>query len=163
MYKKKLKSVFSELLPTEERKAAWQTFMEQTKHLLEDPYGSRIWGTYKSLTESREFLDLVIKAAQLELTLTQLHQMNDPELTIGSIKQSRGSEIVEYVIVRSPFIEPGKKRKEVRVYLGRLDEMKKSLAQLRKDPKFHEMAKQKVLDEMTKVFKETQKNTKRCL
>jgi hypothetical protein len=161
--KKRLKPVIYDLLPDEERKGAWQSFLELSQHLQKDAYARKVWGEYKSLIDSKEFVEMVNKAAQLELTLVQLAQMNDPELTIGTIKQDRGSEVVEYVIVRSPFIEPGKKRKEVRVYLGRLDEMKKSLAQLRKDPKFIEMARQKVLDEMTKVFKETQKNTKRWL
>jgi hypothetical protein len=161
MNKKKLKSVFSELLPNEERKAAWQTFMEQTEHLQKDPYANKVWNKYKSLVESEEFKHTMSKAAQLELTLTQLHQMSEAELTIGTIKQDRGNEIVEYVIVRCPFTEEGKKRKEVRVYMGRMDDIRKTVAQLKRDPKFLQEARDRVMTAMKTAFMETQKNTKK--
>jgi hypothetical protein len=163
MTKKKLKSVFYDVLPTEEKKAAWQTFLEQSSHLQEDPYGKKVWTEYKSLVESKEFIDMMNKAAQLELTLVQLAQMVDPEIALGTIRQDRGNETVEYIIVRAPFTEDGKKRREIRVYVGRVDDARKSIAQLKKDQKFLEEARKKVIEAMREVFSETRKQSKRWL
>ncbi len=149
--KKRTRGVFHELLPTTEKRAAWESFAlefpssdDKLKQLLHD---------YYTLSNDSTFLDYIRKLSALEYKIIQYYCMNDPEITLSPLRQHRGGTEVEYVVARAPFIEQGKVRPEIRVYVGRADELKQTINELYKNKTFMKMAKQKVVEAMQQAVK----------
>lgn len=160
MSDKRTKGVFLELLPTSEKRAAWESFMleldkgtwEQSSCHYKDY--QHLKGQYHELLKEKPLSDKLNELASLEERLIQYHCLIDPQVIIGLLNQKRNNDTVTYVIARSPFYTPGIQRREIRVYMGRLDEYNgKSIDELEKDPKFIVDAKEKIIAAMLEEMK----------
>lgn len=155
MADKRVRGVFLELLPTNETRAAWETFIldiegdDEDSRLKKNKEIAALKKEYNKLIEDNDFLDKLHELAEVEKKLIQQHCYIEPDITIGYLKQKRNNETVTYILGRSPFYTPDVKRREMRIYLGRLDDFdNKSIDELKKEKPFMENAKIQIIKAM---------------
>jgi hypothetical protein len=161
---KRTRGVFSELTETSDRKAAWDSFIYEltqetptiyyTKHfksLLSDL--DKLSNDYQDLIKDKDFQKTLSKLTSIEEKMLQIHCFFDAPLTFGTLLQNRTLEPTLYVIVRAPFPVPEVKRKEIRVYLGKLSDYDgKTIKDLEMDNSFVEFARGKVRQAMLDII-----------
>ncbi len=156
-------------METNDRKAAWDSFVYEltqevptiyyTKHfksLLSDL--DNLSNDYQEIINDKDFQKTLSKLSSLEEKMLQIHCFLDAPLTFGTLLQNRTLEPTLYVIVRAPFPVPDVKRKEIRVYLGKLTDYNgKTLKDLEMDQSFIEFARGKVRQAMLDIIKGSDK------
>jgi hypothetical protein len=157
MSRPKTKGVFNEIVPSSVKRAGWETFGIEFQYKGSDGYLLKIQEMYQNLFNDKKFINLITKAALYEFALIQAKCYENLSITFGLVKQFRGGAEVEYVIARNPFIYKDKDRQELRVYLGRTDELGQPLEKLVNSPKFMQMAEQKVKEAMSEEMAKTKK------
>jgi hypothetical protein len=163
MSKPKTKGVFYEIIPSSKRRAGWETFCIEFQYIGSDGFFNKIQDNYQNLFNDKNFLALIKKAALYEFALIQAKCFEKLSITYGLVKQYRGGAEVEYVIARNPFIYRDKERQELRVYLGRTDELGQPLEKLVYSPKFVQMAVKKVREAMAEEIAKTKKELDEAL
>lgn len=157
MFGKNINGVFLELFPTTKKPFAWEIF--QTKTESKDTYQSKelnkLKEEYDELLNDEPFLNKLKLLAEKEIEIIQHHCLQNLQVIIGEFIQQRNGGIVSYIIARAPFYVNKQDRREMRVYIDKLEEGK-TIEELRNDEAFMNMAKIKMkkamLEEMENII-----------
>lgn len=92
--------------------------------------------------------------ALLETIIIQTRCMLNAEVKLTLVNQKRGESETSYVVARAPFFNPENVKPEIRVYLGKTEELGSDLEQLSKDKSFMISAQTQIVQAMYEVMKE---------
>jgi hypothetical protein len=159
------KGVFTEIIENSNKKSSYDYFTENL------PYDS-FWEVkpdglnkvqkkalvlhtdtldhYKS--EIKQNIKLFIDLAEYEMKIMQLINILNPVIKLTLVKQQRGDMEVQYVVARAPFFNPKIKKQEIRVYLGKTDDLSSNIVKLSKDQDFMRNAKNQIIEAMFNVM-----------
>jgi hypothetical protein len=159
MSKIKISGIFKKLLGTVTKKPDWEIFehnvlkgITSTKNKTEI---KTLIEEYKSIILDEEFQDKLQKLADLEYVILQKRCTLSEKIVLGVLKNERFGAQANYLIARAPFPHKDKKRDEMRVYLGRMDELNfKTVQDAYDDENFMSYARKTVKDEMLKILAE---------
>lgn len=157
----------TELLETKDKKSAFQVFLESEKldmrlmmgeneitktrkSTLSEYINNR--NEYKELIEDRNNLELFNKMRLLETKMVQARCLIDTKVKLSMINQKRGGSETSYIIARAPFYNPDNVKAEIRVYLGKTEDIGRSVEELSRDIKFMDNAEQQIVSAMKEVM-----------
>jgi hypothetical protein len=167
MKENQLKGIMTELLETKGRKSAFQIFLESEKidmNLLrgdsEIPLTrSSMFSNYllfkkeyKNIINDEAVKELFERMRLLETKMIQTRCMIDTVVKLGMINQKRGGSETSYIIARAPFYNPDNVKAEIRVYLGKTEEIGRTLEELSRDQKFMYDAEKQIVRAMKEVM-----------
>lgn len=158
---KVLKGVISDLVEKKDKKSAFDIFLSEPpfKNLEElDPsdlskYQKKAIILFKDAIEQYKIIlekynHIFENMADYEKNMIQLRNILFPVVKLTLVKQQRGHEEVQYIVARAPFYNPNIKKPEIRVYLGKSDELGSDLESLSKDAEFMKKAKDQIVHAM---------------
>lgn len=157
MFGKNVNGAFLELLPTTKKPSAWEIF--QTKTESKDSYQqyelNKLKEEYDELLNDEPFLNKLKLLAEKEIEIIQHHCIQNLQIIIGEFNQQRNGGITPYIIARAPFYVNNQDRREMRIYLDKLEEGK-TIEDLRNDETFVNNAKIKMrkamMEEMQNII-----------
>jgi len=159
-----LKSVFANVTETRERKALFDVFITDSVTSATEgdtpiaaEYGGAFekWiGEYENIVHQYGFLETLNRLRNLEVAILMYRSMVSPSISVGEMKLNRHGSEKSYAFVRSPFFAPDNVKNEIRVYMGTIEELGKSVDELRKDPKFLDSCEKAVIHAMKERLKE---------
>ncbi len=154
-----LKSVFANIVETRERKALYDIFIsdgiastvdtERNKlpHDLRDNFNAWM-EEFDTIVHERGFDSTLKRLRNLEVAILMYRSIASPTISIGEMKLNRSGSEKSYAFVRAPFFAPDNVKNEIRVYMGTLDELSKSIDELKKDTTFLDRCEQEVVKAM---------------
>ena len=154
-----LKSVFANIVETRERKALFDIFIsdgiattvdaERNKfpHDLKNKFNEWM-SEFDNIVHDRVFDSTLKRLRNLEVAILMYRSIVSPTISIGEMKLNRNGSEKSYAFVRAPFFAPDNVKNEIRVYMGTLDELNKSIDELKKDTTFLERCEQEVVKAM---------------
>ena len=154
-----LKSVFASIVETRERKALYDIFIadgiattvnaERNKltHDLRNNFNEWM-SEFDNIVHDRVFDSTLKRLRNLEVAILMYRSIVSPTISIGEMKLNRNGSEKSYAFVRAPFFAPDNVKNEIRVYMGTLDELNKSIDELKKDTTFLERCEQEVVKAM---------------
>lgn len=160
-----LKSVFANIVETRERKALYDIFIsdgiastvdaERNKlpHDLRDHFNAWM-EEFDTVVHERGFDSTLKRLRNLEVAILMYRSIASPTISIGEMKLNRSGSEKSYAFVRAPFFAPDNVKNEIRVYMGTIEELGKSMEELKRDIKFLERCEQAVIEAMTEKLKE---------
>jgi len=150
-----LKSVFASIVETRERKALYDIFIadgiattvdaERNKltHDLRNNFNEWM-SEFDNIVHDRVFDSTLNRLRNLEIAILMYRSIASPTISIGEMKLNRSGSEKSYAFVRAPFFAPDNVKNEIRVYMGTIDELNKSIDELKKDPIFLDRCEQEV-------------------
>lgn len=143
--KNQTKGIFTELIGNERKRNSFEIFLSAGETI--PPRSVRINKRAEIndiLIESKnKYLQLIKnnkklfkKLASLETTIMQVRCILATEVKLTMINQKRGGSETSYVVARAPFFNPNNVKAEIRVYLGKTEEIGNDLEMLSMDSKF---------------------------
>ena len=154
-----LKSVFANIVETRERKALYDIFisdgiattvdaeMNKLPHDLTNNFNEWM-SEFDNIVHDRVFDSTLKRLRNLEVAILMYRSIASPTISIGEMKLNRSGSEKSYAFVRAPFFAPDNVKNEIRVYMGTLDELNKSIDELKKDPTFLDRCEQEVVEAM---------------
>lgn len=160
-----LKSVFAQIMETRERKALYDVFISDgvvtttdfNKDLipLELQKNLNSWiKEYDTIVHKDSFNTMLNRLRNLEIAILMYRSIASPTISIGEMKLSRNGSEKSYAFVRAPFFAPDNVKNEIRVYMGTIEELGKSIEELKKDSNFLDRCEHAVIEAMTHKLKE---------
>lgn len=159
-----LRAVFAEVLGNIERKSQFDVFVSEWEevesqgiHPMDDlkfiregvlNEASHLMEEYKELINDKHFIETLAKCAKIETQVLQARAILTSVISIGEMKLKRGNSDRSYAFARAAFFMPDNIKNEIRVYMGSVDELGKSLNELRRDPKFLDRCEEAIVKEM---------------
>lgn len=154
-----LKSVFANIVETRERKALYDIFisdgiattvdaeMNKLPHDLTNNFNEWM-SEFDNIVHDRVFDSTLKRLRNLEVAILMYRSIASPTISIGEMKLNRSGSEKSYAFVRAPFFAPDNVKNEIRVYMGTIDELNKSIDELKKDPTFLDRCEQEVVKAM---------------
>lgn len=154
-----LKSVFASIVETRERKALYDIFIADGIATMVDAERNKLTHDLKNkfnewmlefdnIVHDRVFDSTLKRLRNLEVAILMYRSIVSPTISIGEMKLNRNGSEKSYAFVRAPFFAPDNVKNEIRVYMGTLDELNKSIDELKKDTTFLERCEQEVVKAM---------------
>lgn len=155
-----LKSVFANIVETRERKALYDIFIadgiassvdaERNKlpHDLRNNFNDWM-AEFDSIVHQQAFDSTLKRLRNLEVAILMYRSIASPTISIGEMKLNRSGSEKSYAFVRAPFFAPDNVKNEIRVYMGTIEELNKSIDELKKDTTFLDRCEQEVVEAMT--------------
>ena len=174
-----LRSVFTNIAEARERRAYYDVFLNDSIKIIEDVKSSKdkslidrgqLLGNYEewlkeyeSMVHDAKFEIYLQRLRNLEIAILMYRSLAFPTISIGEMKRNRGNSEKSYAFVRAPFYAPDNIKNEIRVYMGSLDDYKKTIDELKFDTKFLDKceielkkAMEQKLEEQIQILKNTQ-------
>ena len=107
---------------------------------------------YARIIRSQEFKDLMQEMADLETSIIQARCALVSNVKLTPVNQKRGGSETNYIVARANFYNPDNVKAEIRVYLGKAEEIGRSIEELSKDHKFMEDAEKLIVLAMKEVM-----------
>lgn len=167
MKENQIKGVMTELVENKNRKSAFEIFLateEISKTALNEKTSiGAIRLTindilldakqkYAQILRSKEIEELFKQMAELETTIIQSRCTLATQTKLTLINQKRGGSETSYVVARAPFYNPENVKAEIRVYLGRAEELGNDLDKLSNENKFMKNAEKLIINAMVEVM-----------
>lgn len=167
MRENQIKGVMTELVESKDRKSAFEVFLSTEdipqQVINEKSYTGAIRSTinkvladskqkYAQILRTKENEELFKIMADLETTIIQSRCALATEIKLTLVNQKRGGSETSYVVVRAPFYNPDNVKAEIRVYLGKAEELGNDLNSLSKDAKFMDNAERLIVKAMAEVM-----------
>ena len=162
-----IKGIMTEILETKDRKSAFDVFLqgenielrllsssgevEQIRNQVYTNYLSAK-NEYKNLINNPENIKLFNRMKELETLIVQSRSIISSQTKLSMINQKRGGSETSYIIARASFFNPDNIKAEIRVYLGKTDEIGRSLEELSRDTKFMDDAEKQLVLAMKEVM-----------
>jgi hypothetical protein len=175
-----LRSVFTNIAEARERLAYYDVFLKDSIKVVEEVKyskdkswidreklleGYEEWlKEYDSMVHDPNFETYLQRLRNLEIAILMYRSLAFPTISIGEMKLNRGNSEKSYAYVRAPFYSPDNTKNEIRVYMGSMDDYKKTVEQLRLDTEFLEKCEVELKTVMTQKLEEQiqiLKNTKK--
>ena len=167
MKENQIKGVLTELVENKTRKSAFEIFLTTEEIPQAALTEKSSTGTtrlaikdilfyakqkYNQILQTNEYNLLFKEMANLETTIIQARCTLATEVKLTLVNQKRGGSETSYVVARSPFYNPDNVKAEIRVYLGRAEELGNNLEKLSNDHKFMKNAEQLIVSAMVEVM-----------
>ncbi len=167
MKENQIKGVMTELVEKKERKSSFDVFLSTEDIPLEvihnkSVIGQRRFGINKILVEAKQQYARIIRAketqelfekmAEIETTIIQARCALVTETKLTMVNQKRGGSETSYVVARAPFYNPDNVKAEIRVYLGKAEDLGSDLVKLSSDQSFMDRAENLVVKAMMEVM-----------
>ncbi len=167
MKENQLKGILVELIETKSRKSAFDVFLQSEEipqeSITEQSNIGKARGyifsvlqnakqEYSQITNSPEIKEIFQKLADLETTIIQSRSALATQTKLTILNQKRGGSETSYVVARAPFFNPDYVKAEIRVYLGKTEELGNDLTKLSSDSNFMENAEKLIVKAMVEVM-----------
>ena len=110
---------------------------------------------YKSIVDNKDNITLFNRMKELETLIVQSRSIINTVTKLSMINQNRGGSETSYIIARAPFFNPDNVKAEIRVYLGKTEEIGRSIEELSKDHKFMDDAERQIVNAMKEVMEKS--------
>lgn len=157
--------MFAQVMGTRERKALYDVFISDgvvttidfNKHEIPLEIHSSLnnWvEEYDTIVHEKNFNATLNRLRDLEIAILMYRSSVSPTISIGEMKLRRNGSEKSYAFVRAPFFAPDNVKNEIRVYMGTIEELGKSIEELKKDANFLDRCEHAVIEAMTHKLKE---------
>ena len=157
----------TEILETKGKKSAFEVFLEGENINLKLLSGSgeveqirnqvfnkylNAKNEYQSIIDNKDNINLFNRMKELETLIVQSRSIIGTVTKLSMINQNRGGSETSYIIARAPFFNPDNVKAEIRVYLGKTEEIGRTIEDLSKDTKFMDEAERQIVNAMKDVM-----------
>ena len=162
-----IKGIMTDILETKDKKGAFEVFLEgenidmrllsgggEVEQIRNQAFTKYLnaKNEYKSIVENKNNIDLFNRMKELEILIVQSRSIIATVTKLSMINQKRGGSETSYIIARAAFFNPDNVKAEIRVYLGKTEEIGRSVEELSKDPKFMDEAERQIVNAMKEVM-----------
>ena len=162
-----IKGIMTEILETKDKKSAFEIFLEgenidlgllagggRLEQIRNEAFTKYVNAKmeYKSIVENPEHIKLFNRMKELETLIVQSRSLIGTIIKLSMINQKRGGSETSYIIARAPFFNPENVKAEIRVYLGKTEEIGRSIEELSNDSRFIEEAEIQIVNAMKEVM-----------
>jgi hypothetical protein len=95
-----------------------------------------------------DFDSTLKRLRNLEVAILMYRSIASTTISVGEMKLNRSGSEKSYAFVRAPFFAPDNVKNEIRVYMGTLEDLDKTIEELKKDTKFLDLCEQEVVKAM---------------
>lgn len=168
MKKNLTKGVITELLETDKKKSSFSVFRESLKKFQGIQYNGndttseiryevlndykKSCSEYENLLSDPEVVRILNKFRQLENLIIQSENILNTNVKLGMVNQKRGGSETSYIIGRCFFYNPENVKDEIRVYIGKTEEIGRSLEELSSDAEFMKKTEELLVISMKEIF-----------
>ncbi len=160
----------TEILETKDKKSAFEVFLEgeninlgllagggKLEQIRNEAYTKYVNAKmeYRSIVENPEHIKMFNRMKELETLIVQSRSLIGTTIKLSMINQKRGGSETSYIIARAPFFNPENVKAEIRVYLGKTEEIGRSIEELSNDSKFMEEAEIQIVNAMKEVMEKS--------
>jgi hypothetical protein len=165
-----IKGIMTDILETKGKKSAFKVFLEgdnidlkllsgggeieQIRNQVFTKY-LNAKSEYKSIVDNKDNITLFNRMKELETLIVQSRSIINTVTKLSMINQNRGGSETSYIIARAPFFNPDNVKAEIRVYLGKTEEIGRSIEELSKDHKFMDDAERQIVNAMKEVMEKS--------
>lgn len=165
-----IKGIMTDILETKGKKSAFEVFLEgeninlrsmsgggeveQIRNLVFTKY-LNAKNEYQSIINNKDNINLLNRMKELETLIVQSRSIISTVTKLSMINQNRGGSETSYIIARAPFYNPDNVKAEIRVYLGKTEEIGRSIEELSKDHKFMDDAERQIVNAMKEVMEKS--------
>lgn len=168
-----IKGIMTEILETKDKKSAFEVFLEgdhidmrllngqsQVEQIRNETFSKYLKAKkeYTDIINDQNNISLFEKMKQLETIIAQSRSILSTVTKLSMINQKRGGSETSYIIARAPFFNPDNVKAEIRVYLGKAEEIGRTIDELSSDPKFMDEAERQIVSAMKEVLEKTKIN-----
>jgi hypothetical protein len=111
---------------------------------------------YKNIVNNPDNNKLFNRMKELETLIVQSRSIISSPTKLSMINQKRGGSETSYIIARASFYNPDNVKAEIRVYLGKTDEIGRSVEELSRDTRFMDDAEKQIVNAMKEVMEKNQ-------
>lgn len=168
MKKNLTKGVITELLETDKKKSSFSVFRESLEKFVPSDYNDnstinmirsdvildyqKSCQEYENLLSDPEVVRMMNKFRQLENLIIQSENILNTNVKLGVVNQKRGGSETSYIIGRCFFYNPENVKDEIRVYIGKTEEIGRSLEELSSDAEFMKKTEELLVISMKEIF-----------
>ena len=157
----------TEILETKDRKSAFDVFLEgenidvrilkgsgEIEQIRNQTYTQYLnaKSEYKELVNNPNVTQLFNRMKELETLMVQSRSILGTTTKLSMINQKRGGSETSYIIARSSFYNPDNVKAEIRVYLGKTEEIGRTIEDLSRDTKFMDDAEKQIVKAMKEIM-----------
>lgn len=161
----------TDILETKNRKSAFDVFLEgenielrllsgggEVEQIRNQVYKNYLAAKieYKNIINNPENNKLFNRMKELETFIVQSRSIISSPTKLSMINQKRGGSETSYIIARASFYNPDNIKAEIRVYLGKTEEIGRSVEELSKDTRFMDDAEKQLVKAMKEVMDKNQ-------
>lgn len=161
----------TDILETKDRKSAFDVFLEgenielrllsgggEVEQIRNQVYKNYLAAKieYKNIINNPENNKLFNRMKELETFIVQSRSIISSPTKLSMINQKRGGSETSYIIARASFYNPDNIKAEIRVYLGKTEEIGRSVEELSKDTRFMDDAEKQLVKAMKEVMDKNQ-------
>jgi hypothetical protein len=166
-----IKGIMTDILETKDRKSAFDVFLEGENINLKSLSGggeveqirNQVFtnylsakNEYKNIINSPGNIELFNRMKELETLIVQSRSIISSPIKLSMINQKRGGSETSYIIARASFYNPDNIKAEIRVYLGKTEEIGRSVEELSRDARFMDDAEKQIVNAMKEVMDKNQ-------
>ena len=166
-----IKGIMTEILETKDRKSAFDVFLDGENIEMKMLSGAgeveqirnQVFSNYvKAKEEYRDLINtpenniLFNRMKELETLIVQSRSIISAPIKLSMINQKRGGSETSYIIARASFYNPDTVKAEIRVYLGKTEEIGRSVEDLSRDTKFMDAAEKQIVKAMKEILEKNQ-------
>ena len=166
-----IKGIMTDILETKDRKSAFDVFLEGENINLKLLSGGgeveqirnqaltnylAAKNEYKNIINNPENNKLFSRMKELETLIVQSRSIISSPTKLSMINQKRGGSETSYIIARASFYNPDNVKAEIRVYLGKTEEIGRSVEELSRDTRFMDDAEKQIVKAMKEVMEKNQ-------
>jgi hypothetical protein len=162
-----IKGIMTEILETKDRKSAFDVFLEgenielrllsgggEVEQIRNQVYTNYLAAKYeyKNIIKNPGNIEVFKRMKELETLIVQSRSIISSPTKLSMINQKRGGSETSYIIARASFYNPDNIKAEIRVYLGKTEEIGRSVEELSRDTKFMDDAEKQLVLAMKEVM-----------
>ena len=166
-----IKGIMTDILETKDRKSAFDVFLEgeninlkllsgggEVEQIRNQAFTNYLAAKneYKNIINNPENNKLFNRMKELETLIVQSRSIISSPTKLSMINQKRGGSETSYIIARASFYNPDNVKAEIRVYLGKTEEIGRSVEELSRDTRFMDDAEKQIVKAMKEVMEKNQ-------
>ena len=166
-----IKGIMTDILETKYRKSAFDVFLEgeninlkllsgggEVEQIRNQAFTNYLAAKteYKNIVNNPDNNKLFNRMKELETLIVQSRSIISSPTKLSMINQKRGGSETSYIIARASFYNPDNVKAEIRVYLGKTEEIGRSVEELSRDTRFMDDAEKQIVKAMKEVMEKNQ-------
>jgi hypothetical protein len=166
-----IKGIMTDILETKDKKSAFDVFLEgeninlkllsgggEVEQIRNQAFTNYLAAKteYKNIVNNPDNNKLFNRMKELETLIVQSRSIISSPTKLSMINQKRGGSETSYIIARASFYNPDNVKAEIRVYLGKTDEIGRSVEELSRDTRFMDDAEKQIVKAMKEVMEKNQ-------
>ena len=166
-----IKGIMTDILETKDRKSAFDVFLEgeninlkllsgggEVEQIRNQAFTNYLAAKteYKNIVNNPDNNKLFNRMKELETLIVQSRSIISSPTKLSMINQKRGGSETSYIIARASFYNPDNVKAEIRVYLGKTEEIGRSVEELSRETRFMDDAEKQIVKAMKEVMEKNQ-------